>query len=156
MPAQSFGGLFGKDGNRCIGTFWPSRPLSIGLDTLRPIPIGLKTRRSSSAVPETQDFDGALGFCDAVKNQIGSANQLTNISPSPHEPASMRKTNQGLGFSNQTITKSDCCMRIVLSDKSDNFTKVVAGWFCQHYFVIHDCICVFISSRLKTLPSSAA
>ena len=54
-----------------------------------------------------------VGFYDAVNNQIGSANQLTNISSSPHEPASMRKTNQGFGFCNQTITKSDRRLRIV-------------------------------------------
>ena len=68
----------------------------------------------------------------------------------------MRKTNQGFGFFNQTITKDNRRLRIVLSDKSDDFTKVVASWFSQDYFVIHDCICVLISSRVKTLPSSAA
>jgi hypothetical protein len=47
--------------------------------------------------------------------------------PSPHEPTSMRKSKQGFGFCNQTITKSDRRLRIVLSNKSDDFTKVVAS-----------------------------
>ena len=46
----------------------------------------------------------------------------------------MRKTNQGFGFFNQTITKGNRRLRIVLSDKSDDITKVVASWFSQDYF----------------------
>ena len=33
------------------------------------------------------------------------------------------RTNQSFGFSNQTITKGESPLRIVLSDKSDDLTK---------------------------------
>jgi len=46
--------------------------------------------------------------------------------------------NQRFGFCNQAITKSDRRRRIVLSDKGDDFTKVLASWFSKDYFVIHD------------------
>ena len=96
-------------------------------------------------MPEAQDFDCVSGFCDAVKNQIGSANELTNVSPSPHEPASMRKTNQRFGFCYQTIPKGDRRLGIVLSDKSDDFTKVVASWCFLERLVMQQFVSIHLS-----------
>jgi hypothetical protein len=45
--------------------------------------------------------------------------------------------------------------RQIRSASLDDFTKVVGSWFSQNYFVIHDCICILISSRPKTPPPPA-